>query len=174
MNFKKKFKPSNFILFLLIIIVSFLLFRDFVMFILILFLVSIFVYFNYHIKLPFDISPVLVVSLIISNEYGIWYSVTFIIVSGIIPMILAGGSFDYTTLFYLSLILLINYVYMFFTQYSFLFIAFPLIVLHHFIAMIGGIFFGINKQKEIINFILKLTIDNTYLIVFSRIISQPF
>ena len=162
---KKEIKPSNFVLFLLLIIVSLLLIREFVIYIITIFLVSIFVYFNYHIKLPFDISPVLVISLIISRNYGFVYSFVFIIVSGIIPMILAGGSFDHTTLFYVSLIFLINYISIL-VKVQFLLIAFSLILIHHLIALFVGFYFGISKQKEMINFVIKMIVDGLYLFIF--------
>lgn len=171
--FKKKFKPSTYIMFLIIIVLLFLLFRSFAVYLFLIFCVSVIVYINYVFKLPFDLSPVLVISLIISRNYGFFHTIIFVVLSGIVPMILAGGSFDHTTLFYFSLIVAINLISTFFTQFLFLIVAFLLIIIHHFIAMVGSIFFGTNKQKEIFNFILKLVIDSTYLLMFYKISFLP-
>ncbi|MBT7391888.1 hypothetical protein HN827_03600 [archaeon] len=145
-------------------------FRKISIFFILTLIVSTFTYINYYIKLPIDISPVIFLSLVFSRDIGIFGAIMFIIASGIIPMVLAGGSFDHTTLFYLTLIILINYASLFFLKLPFLYIAFSLIILHHVIAFFGSISFGTPKHKEMINLIVKIFVDSFYILTFSEFI----
>ncbi|MBN1502363.1 hypothetical protein JW930_02365 [Candidatus Woesearchaeota archaeon] len=168
--FKKKIRPSTFILFSLALIAALLLFRKIAIYLLLTLFTSTFVYANYYIKLPFDISPVLFLSLIISSEYGFVFAVFFIIASGIIPMVMAGGSFDHTTLFYLSLIIGINLLNSHLVQYPFMIVAIPLVILHHILGAVGSISFGTLLQKEILNLITQIIKDLFYILSFSKIV----
>lgn len=167
---KKEFNINYFLLFSLFLIILMIIFRKIGMFLFLSIITAIFTYVNYHIKFPFDLSPVLFLSLVISREYNFTFSIAFIILTGIFPMILAGGSFDHTTLFYLSLIIVVNYIN---TNIAFLNhkIAFLiLIVIHHIIALIGSLSFGNEPKKEFINLIIKIFIDTNYTLLLSGII----
>jgi hypothetical protein len=165
--FRQRLSITNFVLFSLLLILLIILFRKIAVFFLITLIVSIFTYLNYYIRLPFDVSPVLFMSLIVSRQYSLWLAFVFIIASGIVPMMMAGGSFDFTTLFYLSLIVFISYLSSLLKIYPFLLVAIPLILAHHIIAAVGSIGFGINPQKEVINLMTKVTVDLLYILGFS-------
>ncbi|MBD3202790.1 hypothetical protein GF327_00715 [Candidatus Woesearchaeota archaeon] len=167
---KKQFKISNFILLLTLLIVSMILIRKITMFFVLTLIASVIVYFNYYIRLPFDLSPVLFFSLVITREFSFIFSAVFIIISGIIPMILAGGTFDHTTIFYTSLIIGINYLSSFFLSNNFIITAILISVLHHVIAAIGSIIFGTDPRKEIINLGTKILVDLFYILSFSELL----
>ena len=165
---KKKFNIVNFVILGLIIILLMLIFKKISVYFMLTFFTAFFTYVNYYVKLPFDISPVLFLSLIISREYSFILSAVFIILSGIIPMILAGGSFDHTTLFYLSIILVVCFMSSLLTRYPLYIVMIPLIILHHIIAYIGSVNFGSSPWKEFLNLLIKLGIDSFYLFTFGK------
>lgn len=68
------------------------------------------VYVRYIIRLPFKIEPYLFVSIIISLGYGIGPTIIFVIISMIIPKMLAGGEFDGSSWVYLFLFVMMNVV----------------------------------------------------------------
>ena len=168
----KKVNIRTFLIFLILLLIMIGFFRRWAIFFIITLAVSVFVYVNYYIKLPFDISPVLFLSLVITREYGFLASFVFIIVSGIFPMVMAGGSFDHTTLFYLSLIFGINFVSGFFTGFPYIIVFIAFAVLHHVIALIGSLSFGNNPYKEFMNLITKIIVDVFYIFTFSAGIIQ--
>ena len=149
---KKKFKVSNFLIFVLIIAISFIFFRKIIMFLAITIICTLFTYLTYYIKLPFDLSPVLFLSLVISREYSFFLSVVFIITSGVIPMILAGGSFDYTTLFYLSIRFFINFLNTYLISFPLIPVFIFLSIIDHLSVSICTIYlFGTIPSKEMIS-----------------------
>ncbi|MBN2368689.1 hypothetical protein JXC34_06720 [Candidatus Woesearchaeota archaeon] len=169
--FRKRLNPSTFILFALLIILFMIFFRKIAIFFVLTFLTSVFVYLNYYIKLPFDVSPVLFLSLIISREYSFLLGFLFIISSGIVPMVIAGGSFDHTTLFYLSIIILVNFMSAKMAVYPMLVVLIPLIILHHIVTLFGGInLLGMPAHKEIANFFTHIAVDCFYIFSFSSLI----
>jgi hypothetical protein len=89
------------------------------------------------------------------------YAIFFIFVSGILPMVFAGGRFDHTTLFYLFLIIGVNLV-LSLVNFSFI-MAFSLMIVHHIVALLGSISFGNNPHKEFLNLIVKVVVDSTYI-----------
>ncbi len=167
---KKRFNISYLLLFFIILIISMLLFRKITIYLLFLLVTATFTYLNYYIRLPFDLSPVLFLSLIISREYSFLFSVIFILLSGILPMILAGGSFDHTTIFYLSLIIIINLVNSILVFLPYYILIVSLIIAHHIIAFFGSISFGNNPHKELFNLIMKITIDMIYIFSFYNLL----
>jgi hypothetical protein len=157
--------------FALLIFCLLLLFKKATIFFILTLIVATLTYFNYYIKLPFDISPVLFISLIISREYSFLLAAIFIIISGIIPMIMAGGSFDLTTIFYSSLILIVNLVNSFLVHTSILPVFIILSILDHILGTIGGLlFFGSNPTKELVNLLLQIIVDVLYIISFSSLL----
>ncbi|MFH2020372.1 MAG: hypothetical protein ABIJ34_03095 [archaeon] len=168
--FKKKIKFTRFLLFILILVFLILILRKAAIYIFFTIITGLFVYLNYHIRFPIDLSPVLFFSLIISREYSFWLSVIFIILSGIIPMIFAGGTFDHTTLFYAALVVFINFISSILSKQPLLYVLIPLIIIHHIIAGIGSITFGTNPYKELINFFSKIGIDLFYLTTLSDLV----
>ncbi|MEM4397722.1 MAG: hypothetical protein QW757_03820 [Candidatus Woesearchaeota archaeon] len=140
------------------------------MFLFLTIITAIFTYVNYYVKFPFDLSPVLFLSLVISREYNFLFSIAFIILTGIIPMIFAGGSFDHTTLFYLSIIFLVNYVNTKLKFLNFIVAFLILIFLHHILAFFGSLSFGNNPKKEFINLILKIFVDFNYVVLFGSLV----
>ncbi|MEM4397967.1 MAG: hypothetical protein QW757_05085 [Candidatus Woesearchaeota archaeon] len=168
--FRKNFSINYFLLFSIILIILMIFLRKIAIFLFFTIITAIFTYINYHIKFPFDLSPVLFLSLIISREYSFLFSIAFIIVTGIVPMVFAGGSFDHTTLFYLSIIFLVNFVN---TKIRFLnpIIAFLVLILaHHIMAFFGSLSFGNNPKKEFINLFLKIFVDFNYVMLFCNIV----
>lgn len=167
---KNRFSPKNIGLAFIILIVLFILFRKLTMFFLITLFVAAFTYMNYYIRFPFDVSPVLFLSLIISYEYNFWFSALFIIAAGVVPMVMAGGSFDHTTVFYVSVRLLVNLLNSI-HNYPFILSALILSILDHALGLIGGVtVLGANPGKEITNFFLQIIVDLFYIISFSTII----
>lgn len=166
--FKHKFKLSNFLLFTLLFFTGIILFRKITMFFVISLIVAIFTYFNYSIKLPFDLSPVLVISLIISRQYSLIYSIIFIIISGILPMIFAGGSFDQTTLYYVSIRILVNFVNTILKPIPAIPVLIAMSITDHLLGTIGSItLFGANISKELINIVLQTLVDIIYIFSLS-------
>lgn len=166
--FKKEFSINYFLVFSIFIFLMMFFLRKIAIYLLLVFLTAVFTYINYHIKFPFDISPVLFLSLVISKEYNLLFSILFIFLSGVLPMIFAGGSFDHTTIFYLSIIFLVNFLntkFIFFDKITTFFI---LIFIHHIFAFLGSLLFGNDLKKEFINLVLKIIIDFNYVFLFGN------
>ncbi|MFH0874645.1 MAG: hypothetical protein V1859_01820 [archaeon] len=168
--FKKRFSISYALIFAIILILLILFFRKTAIYFILVLLTSAFVYLNYYIHLPFDLSPVLFLSLIITREYNFFMSILYIFVAGILPMVFAGGSFDHTTIFYLSIIIAVNFISIFFISVSFIIAALILIIIHHIICAFGSISFGTNPAKEVVNMITKIAVDGFYILNFSVIV----
>ncbi|MEM2131203.1 MAG: hypothetical protein QXR96_01640 [Candidatus Woesearchaeota archaeon] len=144
--------------------------RKIAMFFFLTIITAIFTYVNYYIKFPFDLSPVLFLSLVISREYSFLFSIAFILITGILPMVFAGGSFDHTTIFYLSIIFLVNFIN---TKIIFLnhIVAFLILIFaHHIIAFFCSLIFGNTPKKEFINLVLKIIVDFNYVLLFGNIV----
>ena len=165
--FKKKSLLSNYLIFFLIFFISVLILRKFTLFLFITIIVSMFTYFNYHIKLPFDLSPVLFFSLFFSREYSLFHSFFFIIFSGIIPMILAGGSFDVTTLYYFCIRFSVNFLNVYLRSFVAIPVYIFMFLLDHFFGSLGAVFlFSSNPIKEFLNLIVQIITDLFYLFAF--------
>jgi hypothetical protein len=142
--------------------------KDLLFFLALCTIVALMTYFNYSFRLPFDLSPVLVMSLVVSREYGMLYSIAFIIVSGIIPMIFAGGSFDHTTLFYTAVLVLVNIINSMLPALPHIPLFIGLSLLNHIVGSIGSVsFFGANLAKEALNLALQMLVDLFYIFTFS-------
>jgi hypothetical protein len=161
---KRKFNISYFAIFSLILVIFMILFRKAFIYLLFTLLAALFVYLNYYIRLPFDVSPILFLSLVISRQYSFLLAIIFIFVAGILPMVFAGGSFDHTTIFYLTLIIMINLTNTFLKVFPFVYIFIGLAILHHILAFFGSMSFGNNPHKELVNLGIKVMVDCFYVL----------
>jgi hypothetical protein len=169
--FRHRFKLRSFLLIALLFFLGVFMFRKIAGFLLISLIVMVITYFNYSFKLPFDITPVLFVSLILSREYNLVYSIIFLMIAGIIPMVLTGGSFDHTTLFYLSVRIIVNFINTYLLSFPAMPVLIIMAILDHLIGTIGSVsLFGANFSKEIINFLLQTIVDVIYITSFSALL----
>jgi hypothetical protein len=126
-------------------------------------------YSNYIYRLPFDISPVVVSSFLVARFYGILPAAAMIAIAGIAPMMIAGGLFDHTTIFYVG----VNLIFCFIctkTVFLPLIFIYLLVIANHLVSLVGGIYLGTSPMKEIINLIIKLVLDGSYYFVLEKAI----
>ncbi|NTV24065.1 MAG: hypothetical protein HGA85_06890 [Nanoarchaeota archaeon] len=169
--FRRRFRLTNFLAFMVIFLIGMILFRRIAVFFIISLVVAVSTYFIYSVKLPFDLSPVLFVSLIISRQYSVMPAAVFIAISGIIPMILAGGSFDHTTLFYVSVRILVNFINTFLKPFPIVPVLIGMSFLDHLLGTVGSVsLFGANPAKEMTNIVLQTSVDIIYILSLSSLL----
>ncbi len=146
------------------------LFRKIMIFFALSLITSIIVFFIYKMHFPFDLSPVLVFALIIARTHGAWFSIAFIIIAGIVPMLIAGGSFDHTTLFYTTIFIIPSFIVTLFPLVPFVPLAMALMLLEHITGSGFAILNGTFAPKEIVNFFAEVSIDCIYISLFSGLL----
>ncbi len=119
-------------------------------------------FFNYSMRLPFDITPVFFLSIIITNTYGFGYTVLFVILSGFIPSILSGGEASMSSIMYLVVNLLVNLLSIPLLGSNIVLGGIILSVVYSVLAGIGSAVTGENIQKEIFSVILTIIVNVLY------------
>jgi len=141
---------------LILLIIMSLFFRGFTIYIVACILIGSIVYIRHIMHLPFKIEPYLFVSIIISLGYGIGPTIFFVIVSMLIPKLIAGGEIDGSTFAYLFLFIMMNIVAINLSSINIVFLGIMFSVIDFFIISILG---TTMKPEKIINGILIVGIN---------------
>ncbi|MBU0757888.1 MAG: hypothetical protein KKF44_07485 [Nanoarchaeota archaeon] len=88
--------------FLLMLLFFFLLFQSLFVFGLLVVFSAVLNTYQNRLGIPFDISPSLVLMILISMKLGFWFGLAYLILGYFIPSVLVGG-FDYITFMFVSL-----------------------------------------------------------------------
>jgi len=117
---------------------------------------------NYSTKLPFDITPIFFLSIIITNTYGFGYTVLFVILSGFIPSVLSGGEASMDSFMYLIVNLIVNLLSIQFLGNNIVFGGIVFSVIYSILVGIGSCITGEIIQKEIFSVILTIIVNVLY------------
>jgi hypothetical protein len=113
MRRRNPFKNARTLVFIALLILatllSFLIFRDILVFGVFLVLSAIFNYYQNRLELGFDLSPSLVLMIIFSIKLGFGFGLFFLIFGAFLPSVLVGG-FGGATIFFLGIAVLIAYL----------------------------------------------------------------
>lgn len=168
MRFQKDKKSLiRYACFAIVLLIGIILFRKLTTFFLLTLVTSVIVFYIYHMKFPFDLSPVLIFSFVLTRTHGIWFSIAFLILAGIVPMLIAGGTFDFGTLVYTILFIIPNIVLSFLPNSNFMLTATILMLCEHISGSLFAVFNGVPAPKEIVNFIAESAVDWFYIFLFS-------
>jgi len=117
---------------------------------------------NYSTKLPFDITPIFFLSILITNMYGFGYTVLFVILSGLIPSVISGGEASMDSFMYLGVNLLVNLLSIQFLGNNIVFGGIILSVVYSILVGIGSCITGGVIQKEIFSVVLAIIVNVLY------------
>lgn len=111
MKFCKKDKKCIFVVTLSVLfgLLSLLLFRNVVIFVIFLAANAFLNYYQGRMEFPFDLTPSFVLLILFSMKFGFIYGLIFLFFGSVIPSVIAGG-FDHTTFLYVGLAMMVGYL----------------------------------------------------------------
>lgn len=92
------------LIFLCILIIS----KELILFSAASIITFLFNYFQNRFRLPFDISPMVFFSALIAIKFNLAMMVLFMLISGILPSIIAGGEIGFNTIVFFAHMILLN------------------------------------------------------------------
>ncbi len=163
-------KPKLLLLFFIVVgvVLSFVFAPQIAIFIALSVVCFLAVFFLQRLRMPFDITPVFVLSLLVCREFGLLWSFLFVIVAGVVPTFIGGGSFDVGSLLYMSAHALALFAATLLLGFPFFFSSLALLVGYHMISFFIGMLISQNRAKEFVNLAIKLAVDTAYVALISR------
>ena len=121
----------------------------------------------YH--LPIDVSPLFFFEIVITRYYGLNYTLIFILLSYIIPKILAGQGMKWESYAFIGVSILINVISLYMTGLSIQTVGFITSIFQY----IGGIFIGMVMRPFVlaaIDGVANITNNLIWFLIFSDLV----
>jgi energy-converting hydrogenase Eha subunit E len=133
-------------------------------------LTAVLVFYNYYLRLPVDFTPVFFLSIVIAATYGLVPAVFFLIVAGVIPTMVAGGSMDPGYWVMLIVIVALDYVSIFFVDFGIAYVGIGLVAVYAVLDVAIKIVVGESFAKKILSAAFTLGINAFYFWYFGDVL----